>query len=200
MSHWKRAGFAVGVLALLTAAPQAAVPVPVKMVVIANFENGQDSGDKPGEFQFWVEREHLDEKLTVRGATRPIRRNSQGLYGLLLENLTAFVLDPRFDFSKTYWLFTGISGVDPQVASVGSAAWARWVINGDQLREIDDREIPAGWPYGLFAIGSTRPDTLPTNPNSFGGDPRRLRVFHDDVAAESRWDRDACRACRCGCW
>jgi len=168
LSRRKRAAFGAGVLAFLAAIAQAAAPIPVKMVVIANFENGQDSGDKPGEFQFWVEREHLDEKLTVRGATRPIRRNSQGLYGLLLENLTAFVLDPRFDFSKTYWLFTGISGVDPQVASVGSAAWARWVINGDQLREIDDREIPAGWPYGLFAIGSTRPDTLPTNPNSFG--------------------------------
>jgi purine nucleoside permease len=87
---------------------------------------------------------------------------------LLLENLTPFVLDARFDFSKTYWLFTGISGVDPQVASVGSAAWARWVVNGDELREIDDREIPRDWPYGLFAIGALRPNTLPTDPNSFG--------------------------------
>jgi purine nucleoside permease len=74
----------------------------------------------------------------------------------------------RFDFSKTYWLFTGISGADPQVASVGSAAWARWVVNGDELREIDDREIPKGWPYGLFAIGALQPNTLPSNPNSFG--------------------------------
>ena len=145
-----------------------AAPTSVKMVVIANFENGKDSGDKPGEYQFWVEREHLDETLAVRGATGPIRRNSQGLYGLLLENLTAFVLDERFDFSKTYWLFTGISGVDPEVASVGSAAWARWVVNGDELREIDDREIPKGWPYGLFAIGALEPNTLPSDPNSFG--------------------------------
>jgi purine nucleoside permease len=81
-------------------------PIAVKMVVVANFENGQDAGDKPGEFQFWVEREHLDETVTVRGATHPIRRNGQGLYGLLLESLTPFVLDSRFDFSNTYWLFT----------------------------------------------------------------------------------------------
>jgi purine nucleoside permease len=146
----------------------AAAAIPVKMVVIANFENGQDMGDKPGEFQFWVEREHLTGTIAVRGATRPIRHNAQGLYGLLLENLTPFLLDTRFDFSKTYWLFTGISGVDPEVASVGSAAWARWVINGDELREIDDREIPAGWPYGLFAIGAQKPNTLPVDPNSFG--------------------------------
>jgi len=72
--------------------------MPVKFVVVANFENGQDAGDKPGEYQFWVEREHLDETLPVRGATGVIRRNSQGLYGLLLENLTAFLIDARFDY------------------------------------------------------------------------------------------------------
>jgi purine nucleoside permease len=155
-------------LLMTNAARAATAPVPVKMVVVANFENGQETGDKPGEYQLWVEREHLDEKITVRGATGVIRRNQRGLYGLLLENLYAFVLDTRFDFSKTYWLFTGISGADPQVASVGSAAWARWVVNGDELREIDDREIPAGWPYGLFAIGAMQPNTLPTDPNSFG--------------------------------
>jgi len=149
-------------------AEAAEAPLAVRMVVIANFENGADSGDKPGEFQLWVEREHLTETVPVRGATRPVRRNAAGLYGLLLENLVPFLLDPRFDFSKTYWLFTGISGVDPQVASVGSAAWARWVVNGDEMREIDDREIPAGWPYGLFAIGAMKPNTLPTDANSFG--------------------------------
>ena len=149
-------------------AEAADAPIPVKMVVVANFENGADSGDKPGEFQLWVEREHLTETVQVRGATRPVRRNAAGLYGLLLENLVPFLLDSRFDFGKTYWLFTGISGVDPQLASVGSAAWARWVVNGDEMREIDDREIPAGWPYGLFAIGSMKPNTLPTDANSFG--------------------------------
>src|SRR5258708_7843055 len=166
----EHAGAAVGAVPERPAAavPARATAIAVRMVVIANFENGADMGDKPGEYQFWVEREHLDQALKVRGASGPVRRNDQGLYGLLLQNLTPFLLDPRFDFSKTYWLFTGISGVDPQVASVGSAAWARWVINGDELREIDDREIPAAWPYGLFAIGSMKPNTLPTDPNSFG--------------------------------
>jgi purine nucleoside permease len=147
---------------------EGSAPTPVKMVVVANFENGKELGDKPGEYQFWVEREHLDETLIVRGASGLIRRNSAGLYGLLLENLNAFLIDSRFDFTQTYWLFTGISGVDPEAASVGSAAWARWVVNGDELREIDDREIPKDWPYGLFAIGAMKPNALPTDPNSFG--------------------------------
>jgi purine nucleoside permease len=168
VSRYRVPRLILAVLFFAGATVAAGAAIPVKMVVIANFENGQDMGDKPGEFQFWVEREHLTETIAVRGTTRPVRHNAQGLYGLLLENLTPFLLDTRFDFSKTYWLFTGISGVDPEVASVGSAAWARWVINGDELREIDDREIPAGWPYGLFAIGAQKPNMLPVDPNSFG--------------------------------
>ena len=156
------------ILASGAALPASAPPIAVRVVVVANFENGADLGDKPGEYQFWVEREHLDETLKVRGAAGVVRRNRAGLYGLLLQNLTPFLLDSRFDFKKTYWLFTGISGADPDAASVGSAAWARWVVNGDELREIDDREIPADWPYGLFAIGALRPNTLPSDPNSFG--------------------------------
>jgi purine nucleoside permease len=85
------------------------------------------------------------------------------MLGGVAEQLMALLLDPRFDFTKTYWLFTGISGVDPQVASVGSAAWARWVIQGDTLREFDDREVPKDWLYGLFAIGAKAPNMLPNN-------------------------------------
>jgi hypothetical protein len=51
---------------------------PVRVVVVANFENGADTGDKPGEYQFWVEREHLDETLKVRGAKGVVRRNKHG--------------------------------------------------------------------------------------------------------------------------
>jgi len=146
--------------------------VPVRAVVVANFENGADSGDAPGEYQFWVEREHLDEKIPVRGAPDVLRRNKEGLYGVVLRHgmtdLAAFILDQRFDLRKTYWLFTGISGADPRAASVGSAAWARWVVDGDPMREIDDRTVPEGWPYGLWPIGSQKPNQLPFDPNHFG--------------------------------
>lgn len=155
-------------------------PIPVKVIVVANFEPGEDMGDAPGEFQLWAEREKLTEVIPIRGALHPLRRNADGLYGIrwgspdtmlggVAEQLMSLLVDPRFDFSKTYWLFTGISGVDPQVASVGSAAWARWVVQGDTLREFDDREVPKDWPYGLFAIGAKAPDKLPDNPDSFAG-------------------------------
>ena len=35
-------------------------PIPVKVVVVAMFEQGADTGDAPGELQYWVERDHLD--------------------------------------------------------------------------------------------------------------------------------------------
>ena len=183
--------------------PPAAKPVPVRVIVVANFEPGEDTGDAPGEFQFWAEREQLDEVIPLRGALHPLRRNQAGLYGIVwgatgsmlggpAEQLMALVLDPRFDFTKTYWLFTGISGVDPRVASVGSAAWARWVVSGDTLREFDDRETPAGWPYGLFAIGADRPDTLPNDPKSFGGvtDAGTLRMALELNQGLTRWAFD----------
>lgn len=154
--------------------------IPVKVMVIANFEPGADTGDAPGEFQLWAEREHLDEVIPVRGALHPLRRNADGLYGMVWGDahslvvtpeiqLMALLLDPRFDFSHTYWLFTGISGADPKAASVGSAAWARWVVSGDALREFAEADVPKGWPYGLFAIGAKAPGQLPQSADSFGG-------------------------------
>src|ERR1700683_5225433 len=38
-------------------------PIPVKVVVITMFERGADTGDEPGELQYWVERNHLDRIL-----------------------------------------------------------------------------------------------------------------------------------------
>jgi purine nucleoside permease len=149
-------------------------------MVIANFEPGADTGDAPGEFQLWAEREKLREKIPIRGALHPLSRNADGLYGMVwgspdtmmggvAEQFMSLLIDPRFDFTHTYWLFTGISGVDPEVASVGSAAWSRWVVQGDTLREFDDREVPKDWPYGLFAIGANAPGKLPGATEGFAG-------------------------------
>src|SRR5208337_1086514 len=48
-------------LFLLAAIAQAASarprPIPVKVVVVAMFEQGADTGDAPGELQYWVERD-----------------------------------------------------------------------------------------------------------------------------------------------
>ena len=74
----------------------------------------------------------------------------------------ALGLDPPFDLTHAYILIDGIAGVDPKIASFGSAAWANYVVN-DVACEIDPREAPSGWPCGIFPSGALRPapDAVP---------------------------------------
>ena len=108
-----------GLLALvLVAAARGAAPTPiaVKVVVVATYEVGADTGDKVGEFQSWVEREHLDQTMTVPGMEHVVRTNGQGLWGVVSGTTSrsglqveALALDPRFDFSHAYWILAGIA-------------------------------------------------------------------------------------------
>ena len=63
-------------LALAGGAKAQQKPWPVKVVLVTTFEIGEDTGDRPGEFQFWVERNHLDLKLDFPGGLRPLRTNA----------------------------------------------------------------------------------------------------------------------------
>jgi len=94
------------------------------------FERSEDTGDTPGEFQLWVEREHLEQILPLpaviisaseqrwRSRNGHWSRNSQSRGSVM-----ALGLDPRFDLSKAYWIVAGIGGGDPADVSVGSAVW-----------------------------------------------------------------------------
>ncbi len=147
-------------------AQTASRPWPVRAVVVTTFEVGKDSGDAPGEFQFWVEREHLDTELDFPAGSHALRTNADHtvlgmVSGTTIANaaasLMALGLDPRFDLTHAYFLINGIAGVDPADASIGSAAWSTFVV-GDVAREIDAREAPKDWPYGAFPVGSKAPN------------------------------------------
>ena len=156
---------------LLLAAPLFAddKPMPIKVVVLAMYENGKVSGDAPGELQFWVERFPLDKTLDFPMADYDLYMNDQGVLAMVtgggIPNATASVmalgLDPRFDLRKSYWLIAGVAGGDPADMSLGSAAWAKHVVDGDLLYEIDAREIPEHWPYGLIPLGAKEPADSP---------------------------------------
>ena len=147
-------------------------PWPIKVVIVTTFEPGEDTGDVPGEFQYWVEREHLDEKVDFPGGVRALRINPTHdvlgiVTGMTLANagpsMMALGVDPRFDLTHAYFLVAGIAGVDPREGSIGSAAWAKLVV-GDVSRQIDSREAPAAWPYGIFVIGAHEPNVMPAKP------------------------------------
>jgi purine nucleoside permease len=150
-----------------------AAPIPIKVVVISMFERGQDSGDAPGEYQFWVEREHLDQIIDVPAAFHHVRLNKDGVLGMLTgvgtaraaASVTAVGLDPRFDFSHAYWIVAGIGGGDPTDVSLGSAVWADHVLDSDLAYEIDSREIPKNWPTGYVPMNKGTPYEQPYQPD-----------------------------------
>ena len=78
--------------------------------------------------------------------------------------IMALGLDPRFDLSHAYWLVAGIAGGSPERTSLGSAAWARWVVDTDLGYEIDPREIPSDWPTGYIPLRKTKPYEQPAAP------------------------------------
>ena len=162
------------VLALTLAAGAQAKPkpIPVKVVVIAMFEVGEDTGDQPGELQYWVERDHLDRVYPLPAAYHAARMNDKGEMAVLTGQGTAHAaatiialgLDPRFDLRHAYWIVAGIAGASPDKASLGSAVWARWVVDGDLGYEIDAREIPSDWSTGYIPLRKAKPFEPPAAP------------------------------------
>ncbi|MCY3794038.1 MAG: purine nucleoside permease, partial [Gammaproteobacteria bacterium] len=138
----------------------AAVPVPVRVVIVTMFERGADEGDEPGEFQFWKERRNLDQRFAFPHSHHDLYYNADSqILGMVTgvgtaKSATATMalgLDPRFDLRQAYWLVAGIAGIDPEDASVGSAVWSAYLVDGDLGYEIDAREIPEDWDFGFFA-------------------------------------------------
>ncbi len=161
--------------ALFLVVPRAAdaQPIPIHAVVVTTFEIGRDTGDVPGEFQYWVERLPLRETLPFPLGVHPLRYNERlGVLGLVTgegaergaASIMALGTDPRFDLSHAYWVVAGIAGVDPAVASLGSAAWANWVINADLGYEVDARDKPSAWTTGIVPFDRTAPYAPPAPP------------------------------------
>ena len=136
------------------------------------FEVGADTGDQPGELQYWVERDHLDRVYPLPAGYHAARMNDDGEMAILTGQGTAHAaatimalgLDPRFDLTHAYWLVAGIAGGSPDRVSLGSAAWARWVVDGDLGYEIDAREIPPGWTTGYVPLRKSKPFDPPAAP------------------------------------
>ncbi|MGA2166786.1 MAG: purine nucleoside permease [Terracidiphilus sp.] len=147
-------------------------PIAVKVVVVAMFEVGADTGDAPGELQYWVERDHLDRVYPLSAGYHAVRMNGEGEMAVLTGQGTAHAaatimalgLDPRFDLSRAYWIVAGIAGASPERASLGSAVWARWVVDGDMGYEIDAREIPPDWTTGYVPLRKAKPFEAPAAP------------------------------------
>ncbi len=155
-----------------------ATPLPVKAVLVTMFEIGEDEGDTAGEFQLWKERRPFDLAIPFPHGHHDLYYNAEdqvlatvtGIGSIRsASSVMALGLDPRFDLSKSYWLVAGIAGIDPEDASIGSAVWSAYLVDGDLSHHIDAREKPEDWPTGYFARRTQEPYGQP-RPEANGGE------------------------------
>jgi purine nucleoside permease len=76
-------------------------------------------------------------------------------------SISALVYSRKFDLSHSYFLIAGIAGIDPTQGTLGSAAWARYLIDFGIAWEIDAREKPPEWSTGYLGINTKMPGEKP---------------------------------------
>ncbi len=162
----KRAA-AAAALAAFVAAPAMAqtppVPRPVKVLIISMF--GPEA--KP-----WIEQLRLDQEVAVPGLSPDypaVHCNADGVcqmttgmgHANAAASTMALLWSRQFDLSKAYVLIAGIAGIDPAKGTLGTAAWARYLVDFGIQHEIDARELPQGWSSGYLGIGAKDPAGKP---------------------------------------
>src|ERR1700754_2868712 len=161
--------FLLSAMASCALAQSSVKPIEIKVVVVSMFEVGNDTADVPGEYQYWVEREHLDTLLPFPEGYHDLRMNKDGVLGVLTgvgtaraaATMMALGSDPRFDLTHAYFVVAGIGGIDPRMGSLGSAVWSDYVVDCDLAHEIDAREMPKEWKTGYVPLGKSLPYEQP---------------------------------------
>ena len=145
------------------AAPKASPPVPVKVMVITLF--GPEAAP-------WLAQLPLVRSVRVPGLSADYPEVKCTASGVCLmttgmghanaaASTVALALSPQFDLTHAYFVVTGIAGIDPDLGTLGSAAWARYLVDFGLQQEFDPREAPAGWDGGYVGIGAADPATKP---------------------------------------
>jgi purine nucleoside permease len=153
---------AAGLTAAL-AAPVDAAPREIKALVITMFAP---------EAEPWVNSFKLAESIAVPGLSPDypaLRCNADDVclvttgmgHANAAASTLAVALDPRFDLRKTYFFITGIAGIDPTQGTLGTAAWARWLVDVGIAHEIDAREMPKTWKHGYYGLLTKGPGEKP---------------------------------------
>ena len=149
-------------------------PVEIRSVVVTAFEIGKDTGDAAGEFQAWAST--IAQTLPFPAGERPLRydparkllvvQTGMGTSRAAVSTM-ALGTDPRFDLTHAYWVIAAIAGVNPETASIGSAAWMGDLVDTDYAYAVDPREAPAGWKVGLFPRDRSQPFEAPRGNTSY---------------------------------
>ena len=160
------AAISVAVSLLAAAAPStaaAAKPRPVKVMVITLF--GPEAAP-------WLAQLPLKQTVRVAGLSADypdVRCTDSGIcvmttgmgHANAAASTMALVLSPQFDLSHAYFVVTGIAGIDPNVGTLGAAAWARYLVDFGLQQEFDTADAPPQWQGGYVGIGAADPSIKP---------------------------------------
>lgn len=81
-------------------------------------------------------------------------------------SITALLLNPLFDFSKSYFLIAGIAGGESSLTTIGSVTFAKYAVQVGLQYQVDYREYihtNPNWTSGYFGYGVDNPWTYPAN-------------------------------------
>ncbi|KPA99370.1 purine-nucleoside phosphorylase [Pseudomonas asplenii] len=146
-----------------TMSSTAELPITPKVVLISMFAP---------EAQSWIERLAFNQEIPLPGLSADypnILCNDQGVCllvtGMGQTNATAstlaLALSNRFDLRQTYFLIVGIAGINPHRGTLGTAAWARYLVDFGTQWGLDSRDAPPHWPSGYIGINTRGPDEKP---------------------------------------
>ncbi len=116
---------------------QNAIP-EVKVLVFGMFEVGENEGDFAGEFQHYYEKYFTDANAyEIKGLNEPLYLNDDGVAGTIAgmgkaqsgSTLTAILSNPNFDFTNTYIVISGCSGINPNVGTLGDVVIATSLVD-----------------------------------------------------------------------
>jgi purine nucleoside permease len=163
MSLHRLITFALALSACVAVHAQGTAPRELKVVIISMFEP---------EAQPWIAPLKLDQQVPVAGLlpeSPALRCNTEDVCVLaagmghanVAASTMAVALDPQFDLKHTYFLIAGIAGIDPMRGTIGSATWARWLVDFGIAHEFDTRDKPANWSSGYFGLMTPGPGHKP---------------------------------------
>ncbi|KAL2059987.1 hypothetical protein VTL71DRAFT_9809 [Oculimacula yallundae] len=78
-------------------------------------------------------------------------------------SVSALTSSPLFDLRSTYFILSGVAGVNPKVSTIGSVALAKFAVQVDIQLEFDAREIPRSWSTGYLPIGAPSHGSFPSS-------------------------------------
>jgi purine nucleoside permease len=124
------------------------------------------------EAQNWIDRLELKQEVRVPGLSAEypnIRCNTQQVCLMVTgmgqtnaaASTLALALSPKFDLRKSYFLIAGIAGISPHHGTIGTTAWAHYLVEFGTQWELDSRDAPKDWPTGYLGINTKGPNEKP---------------------------------------